>query len=398
MSIMSSASPPTGHLSVSVLPSEADAAEIAGSLTDLKERLPELILGKNVSLSDVRHDLDLIGYDEKSGADIVWSSDNEKIISAEGGVNHIEGKKGDRAALSASIRLGEAADFLDVEVVIGDPPGGYDFTGDIAASVDAAAGEISDSSEGGRVDLPEKTEGGVKLTWSAPSRRTALLAPALFLIIGVIMYRRRYAGIDREIAAARESVERDFPDFLDKLLLLLNAGVVISSAIAKIAADYRERKEEASPTRTRCNYHGLLRRSAPRKDGADCRARISSFLRARPKGAEAAAESYFYEELCRMEDRIASSRVSLASEFAELAVRSGRREVMRFSAILADNIDKGSALGEKLAQESGALWDMRKKSAEKKGRIAETKLTFPMVLQLVAIILITVAPAVIEMK
>jgi Flp pilus assembly protein TadB len=257
--------------------------------------------------------------------------------------------------LTASIRLGEASDKFDADVVMGDPPGGYDFTYDIAESVDAVANEVSGGSAGSRVTLPEKTSGGVKLAWSLPAQRTALFAPFLFLLIGVVVYRRRYARIDREIAAARESVERDFPDFLDKLVLLLNAGVVISSAISKIAYDYRERRE-------------------------------------------AALGSYFYDELCRMEDRIDSSRVSLMSEFAELAAKSGRREVMRFSAILADNIDKGGALAEKLAQESGALWDMRKKSAEKKGRIAETKLTFPMMLQLVAIILITVAPAVIEMR
>ena len=71
---------------------------------------------------------------------------------------------------------------------------------------------------------------------------------------------------------------------------------------------------------------------------------------------------------------------------------------MRFSAILADNIDKGSALAEKLTQESDMLWNLRKKRAEEKGRLAETKLTFPMVLQLLVVILITVAPAAFEMS
>jgi hypothetical protein len=41
---------------------------------------------------------------------------------------------------------------------------------------------------------------------------------------------------------------------------------------------------------------------------------------------------------------------------------------------------------------------VRKKRAEERGRLAETKLTFPMALQLGAIILITVAPAAFEMQ
>jgi hypothetical protein len=334
----------------------------------------------------------------------MWASDSEHIVSADGSVNHIEGKKGDRVGLTANIRLGEASDRFEVDIVMGDPPEAYDFTDDIAESVDAAADELSAATDGSKVSLPGQTDGGVKLSWASPGQKTALLAPLLFLIAGIVIYRRRYAGIDRDIAAARESVERDFPDFLDKLLLLLNAGVVISSAIAKIAADYRERKASREAAGESASYasreRGLsfgrkLRETAGKQVRKRGRKRVRDFLR---QSREDADESYFYEELCRMEDRIASSRVSLTSEFADLAVRSGRREVMRFSAILADNIDKGSALSEKLAQESAALWDMRKKSAEKKGRIAETKLTFPMVLQLVAIILITVAPAAIEMR
>jgi hypothetical protein len=452
-------------VSVGVLAAEADAAEIAGKLANLQKRLPSIILGNNESLRDVRYDLNLIDRDAESGAAILWSSDTESALTSEGRVNHIEGKKGDKVGLRANIRLGEASDSVYIDVIIGDPPTNYDFSGDIERSVSAVAAEVSGESSGDSASLPERTDGGVKLTWKPVSDNIAFFTPLIFIILGAVVYIRRYAVAGREIAAARESVERDFPDFLDKLLLLLNAGVVISSAISKIADDYRERAEliipapnAEKPSRvsgksgflTKVSHKIGRKGSATsnsdensRSSSPDCpkslslrgalatrlclrRKRLSGnvgiggllrFAHARsvlydisrkPKFSDSlssnitpnnsASRSYFYEELCRMEDRIRSSRVSLISEFSDLAVKSGRREVMRFSAILADNIDKGNALGEKLTQESGALWDMRKKSAEKKGRIAETKLTFPMVLQLLAIILITIAPAMIEMR
>ena len=52
---------------------------------------------------------------------------------------------------------------------------------------------------------------------------------------------------------------------------------------------------------------------------------------------------------------------------------------------------------EKLESESDILWTQRKKIAEEKGRIAETKLTFPLALLLLVLILITAAPAIMEM-
>jgi Flp pilus assembly protein TadB len=173
--------------------------------------------------------------------------------------------------------------------------------------------------------------------------------------MALLVYRNRYRSMDKAVAMMREGIKKDFPDFLAKLLLLLNAGLVVTAAVEKIADDYRERRRPGE-------------------------------------------EKVFFEELLGMEDRIRGANASLAAEFAGLAARSGQREVLRFSTILADNIDKGSALADKLMQEEGMLRTMRKKRAEEKGRIAETKLTFPMALQLGAIIIITVAPAAFEMR
>ena len=96
-------------------------------------------------------------------------------------------------------------------------------------------------------------------------------------------------------------------------------------------------------------------------------------------------------------ERMSAAGTPLVYEFSELARRSGLRELMRFSTTLADNIDKGSAFADKLRVENELLWESRKKRAEKEGRVAETKLIFPMALQIMAIIAITVMPAAFEM-
>jgi Flp pilus assembly protein TadB len=104
-----------------------------------------------------------------------------------------------------------------------------------------------------------------------------------------------------------------------------------------------------------------------------------------------------YEELAGVRERMRASGTPLTAEFAEMAKKSGLKEILRFSSVLADNIDKGSVLAEKLDTERDLLWETRKKDAEKRGRIAETKLVFPMALQLFAVIVVTVAPTALEM-
>ncbi|MDR1496770.1 MAG: type II secretion system F family protein [Clostridiales Family XIII bacterium] len=342
------------QVSVTVLPKEPSASDAAAALEDVKSRLPDAILGQNESLESVVYDLELVTADEETGALISWSSDRPDAIDEEGRVNLIDGKPGDEVVLSAEIVVGEAMSDLDIVAVTGASETGRGYVRDLEDSVDRLVAALSGSADGATVALPESTESGVRTDWRTP-RETGALA-ALFLLppIAFFVYRNRYRTMDKAVAEMRSSIKRDFPDFLSKLLLLLNAGLVVTAAVEKIAEDYRERRRPGE-------------------------------------------EKVFFEELLGMEDRIRGANTSLISEFSGLAARSGQREVLRFSAILADNIDKGSALADKLMQEEGMLRVMRKKRAEEKGRLAETKLTFPMALQLGAIIIITVAPAMFDM-
>ena len=343
------------RVELNIQPEGANTTEIAKRMSDLKFELPVMILGENESLDSVVYDLNLIKRDDERGINISWRSSNNAIIDEDGKVNLIDAEKGDFAVLTAHLKIGEASDSLNINITLGEPQFGEEISEKIELSVENLIKAINSGHAGEKVTLPGSTDGGLILSWAKPEETVYYFIPIFILIFGYYAYKKRYAGIDKRIKEDRESVGRDFPDFLSKLLLLLNAGMVISSALVKISDDYEKRKREGE-------------------------------------------ERYFYEELSGMQNRIRNSNTTLSAEFSELALKTGRREVMRFSAILLDNIDKGSSLAEKLAQESEMLWTMRKKTAEEKGRIAETKLTFPMVLQLLVIILITIAPATLEMN
>jgi tight adherence protein C len=171
----------------------------------------------------------------------------------------------------------------------------------------------------------------------------------LFTTLLFTVYRKRYSWVEKQIKRTQESIIEDFPEFIDKLILLLNAGMVTEAALRKISSDYEKSRE-------------LVSRRA------------------------------LYEGFSDLIKRAQQTNSTLQRELAEYAVKSQVRELLRFSAIVEDNLNKGSSLAEKLEGEGTLLWMERKKRAEERARLAETKLSLPLMLLLLSLMVITTAP------
>ena len=341
--------------SLRILPRQQSHEENMESLKELERRLPSIILGENHSLDDVTKDLSLPREDLKTGAEFSWRSSDPRTISNEGVVNIVGIKEGTTVSLTAHIRLDSAYETMHIGVVTGKSIPAESIGSALQGRLLEAISETSNTRDGESVSLPDEIEGGIKLEWAQPESNDSL--PVLFICVFVALFcfSQRYKRATQTIEKARAEIERDFPDFIQKLGLLLGAGMVITSAISRISEDYLSTREQNGKRR-------------------------------------------LYEEVSQAFDRMRASGTPLVYEFSELARRSGLRELMRFSTTLADNIDKGSKLADKLRIEAELLWESRKKHAEKEGRVAETKLIFPMVLQIFVVIAITVMPAAFEMS
>ncbi|MDR3365143.1 MAG: type II secretion system F family protein [Clostridiales Family XIII bacterium] len=337
-----------------ILPREPYPVEAEKMLHELEGRLPGLILGSNASIGEIASDLSLPLTDAETGAELSWSSSDTRVISGDGSVNLVGAEAGAVVTLTARIRIGEAQDTFRVAVKMGAEAPPEQMEEALQGRLEEAVKAASSARDGEYAALPDMTDDGVSLSWAAPSRGSGF--PAIFgcALIAFACFGSRYRAAARRICAARAEMEKDFPDFIQKLGLLLGAGMVITSAISRITEDYVKTRE----------IYGRRR---------------------------------LYEELTVASEHMRAAGTPLVYEFSDIARRSGLREIMRFSSILSDNIDKGSTLADKLRAESELLWESRKKRAEKEGRVAETKLVFPMVLQILAVIAITVMPAAFEM-
>lgn len=206
-----------------------------------------------------------------------------------------------------------------------------------------------------KVSLPAKLETGEKIHWEIEkaSRSNSILILIMMVLISVIMHRERFSSLKKIEAANRSSVSRQLPGFINRLVLLIEAGMVVNSAFEKAV------EESIGDSNT--------------------------------------SDDYFYSNLKGIYTAMKTANGSMSKGLKDFARRSGVQELMRVSNIIEDNVNKGTELTGKLRSESNMLWMDRKKKCEEMGRLAETKLTLPLMLFLIVLIAITVAPALLEL-
>jgi tight adherence protein C len=143
------------------------------------------------------------------------------------------------------------------------------------------------------------------------------------------------------------------PGFLSQLLLLMNSGMTMQAAFRRIAEGY-----EQMP---------------------NCR------------------KNLFTEEVCRIQLKSSQTGENPIRLFYEFGRSSGVRELSRTAGIMAENMSKGIDLWDKIAEESEVLWQERKRMAMEQIRVGESKMSFPLGILMLALLLVTAAPAMMQL-
>ncbi|MDR1059996.1 MAG: type II secretion system F family protein [Clostridiales bacterium] len=155
--------------------------------------------------------------------------------------------------------------------------------------------------------------------------------------------------LSRDIKRRRLEMMLDFPDFLVKLTLLINAGMNVTSAWEKVAGG---------------------------TDGS------------RALGRELT--------MAMLEIRAGKSEFKAYEDFAK---RCRMQEVTRVVSVLLQNVKKGNAeLVSILRVHANECWEMRKNAAKKLGEEASSKMLLPMAIMLLSILLIVTTPAILALQ
>ena len=166
---------------------------------------------------------------------------------------------------------------------------------------------------------------------------------------GALLGYSAFSDLDKKIADRHMAITMDLPDFANKLLILSGAGLAIKAAMIKISKEMDK-------------------------------------------------DTPFYAELKRavfmMEN---GSTTEQAMDF--LCDRCNTAEVRRLTSVLLQNMHSGGVeVLRALKEISNELWTNRRAMAKQIAEAAGTKLLFPMMLTLLAVILIVAAPAVMSLN
>ena len=199
------------------------------------------------------------------------------------------------------------------------------------------------------LNLPKNIGDTVTLDWKRTENKYSWLLPLIFPpFVLIFLYRGERDEIKQMARMEVDSVINELPSFNNKLVLLLGSGLVYEEALRRIAA-----------TEETCSQ--IL----PRKLG----------------------------EIVREAENTNRDATQILNEYAR---RKKISELKRMTNIIMDNQKKGTDLRSKLTLEGELLWDKRKKRAEEQGKISESKLTIPLGVMLIALLIVTAGPALMQ--
>lgn len=155
--------------------------------------------------------------------------------------------------------------------------------------------------------------------------------------------------LDERIKKRSFYIQYDFPDFLNKLVLLINAGMTVPRAWDKIVMD----RKNMTP------LYGEL-------------------------------------QITYLEIKNGKPEMEAYEDFAR---RCRVKEITKFITLILQNLRKGNGeLVPLLKLQSNECWELRKNMARKLGEEASTKLVLPLMIMFVGILVIVILPAVLQLK
>lgn len=184
------------------------------------------------------------------------------------------------------------------------------------------------------------------LTLASEGKPAGLLIGMVITFVLVISVKN---DIDKQIEERHLQIAIDLPDIVNQIVILSGAGLTLRAAILKISREM-------------------------------------------PK------ETPLYTELSKVTNQMESG-ISDITALENMTLRCNMPEMRRFVSVIIQNLQRGGIEVLYALQDiSKEMWDNRKAAAKRIAEEAGTKMLFPMMLMLFAVIILTITPAVLSLK
>lgn len=309
--------------------------------------LPEWMAGENRSLQAVESDLILEEQYEDYPVYVEWESSRPDMVSDTGFVAAVESEES--VLLRAHLTYGRYHRTEEIEVTLVPP---------VYTEEQLLYMEMQEMLEQAQKDTLEQQEWvlpsrwqGETIVWRQLVEDNSLLLWGAAVAAAAAAYLFMDKDLHKQLEQRKESMHREYPEMLHKLVLFVGAGMTIRGAFQKMAGDYEKKRQNGG------------------------------------------RESPVYEEMlytCRE----LRSGVSEGASYEHFGRRIGLQEYIRLSTLLMQNLKRGNrTLLERLREEADKAAQEQLQQGKKMGEEAGTGLLVPMVMMLAVVMAVIMIPA-----
>lgn len=319
-------------------------------ISKAKEEIDETFKGENDDLDNINR---AIVMKEKYSDGMVkaeWQLSDYKIIGAEGNINYDNLNKDTIIEANVTLTCENISDVYSFSFQV--KPLDTDSSYGIDYYVKKAIKDLFDTDEE-RVELPDKV-GDVNVSWSKKYTYLGEKIGILGAFAAVLMI---VGQIKEEKSKKEKHIKRltsDYPKIVESLALYVGAGLSIKNAMYRICEEYIRRRAN----KIEAGFEGILKVCKEMEEGR--------------------SELKAYEEL---------------------GIYCPTKEYRRLSSLLCNNLKKGTkGMIEELDKEEKEAFEMQKQYVKVAGEEASTKLLFPMIGLLGIVLVIIIAPSILNMQ
>ncbi len=329
-------------ISVELSPKKLTDEEIGEILPKFYEVLGEKLLAGNKSFESVTEDVDLVSSIKGYPFSVEWSSSDTGLVAAgSGAVTPVDSKC--QVVLKASVRYLDKE--YENEYFLTLVP--KDYTGDDEIHY-ALEKLLRESEENSRENedwiIPGEYE-GENIVWKKSVSDYSSFLFAGIVLVGIVIFIMSDKDLGAKVEEKKKIMKSAYPDVIEKMILYIGAGMTVRAAFFKIAANG---SGEANPV-----YREMIFTCRELKSG-----------------------------------------ISEEEGYERFGKRTGLQEYIRFSALLGQNLKKGSAnLLSRLREEADNAVVERMQNCRRLGEEAVTKLLLPMILMLLVVMVMILLPA-----
>lgn len=317
---------------------------------DSFQYLEKEILKENVSMDEIRSDINFLWEIPNNPIEVKWNLEDESIVDLEGNVHNEKMKSGSKLVhvqLTLMYQNFEKEKVYQLTIYPRKVSKNQEKAESILREIKKIEGKNRTSTS---FQIPAVIK-NVKIQFGNQKNRWLILV-GMVMMSGILLIARQWENENQQRKNVKRASELEYSNILWQFVLLLEAGYTIQTAWKKIVSDYEEKKSKM-PEERRYVYEQM---------------------------------SYSYHQM--------ELGCSLEEIFHLFSRKMAIRSYSKLMTLFLQNITKGSKkMLDILKTEEDQAFRNRCEQAKRMGEEADTKLLLPMGIMLLNILLLLMVPA-----